>query len=211
MNRNLGHMGLKLQKTFPFNHRMALPKLHWLLGRCISCPTSSDDSRSGVAWASGSLLPLFFCIRQQRREAGQSLASAKGSQNAASSSLAHYATLCPQRQLHIWPHRGDFPHFPSCEQQEGKEKKGWGERAWVNVFSWNAATFWQRIRERSLWWHCSALSSQEPSLPLASGTDFPRGAVDARVSRFNPASPTGLLCKRRKDNQAWKKGFCWLL
>lgn len=62
MNRNLRHMRLKSQKTFPFNHSMALPKLHWLLGRCISCPTPSDDSQSGVAWASGSLLPLFFSM-----------------------------------------------------------------------------------------------------------------------------------------------------
>ena len=149
-----------------------------------------------------------FLSRQQRREAGQSMASAKGSQNAAFSSPAHHTTLCPQRQLHIQPPRGDFPRFPSCEQQEGKEKTGLGERAYVNVFSWSAATFCQRIRERSSRWHCVALPSQAPSLPPASSTDCPRGGVGVRVARFNPASPTGLLCKGRKDNRAWRKGFC---
>lgn len=81
MNRNVECMGLKLWKTFPFHHRMALPKLHWLLGRSISCPTFSDDSRSGVVWASGSLLPLFFPAGS-KGGSQDSLALAKGSQNA---------------------------------------------------------------------------------------------------------------------------------
>lgn len=142
--------------------------------------------------------PSSFAVlsRQQRREAGQSLALATGSRNAASSRSAHHVMLCPQQQLHIQPPREYFPRIPPCEQAR-KIKMGLEEQTQVNVFSWSAATFGQRIRERSSWWHCLVLPSQAPSPSLALGADIPRAEVGIWVSRFNSACPHTLQGKKR--------------
>lgn len=185
MNRKLGHVELKLKKTFPFNHRMSLPKLCWLLGGCITCPASSDDSWSRIAWAGGLLLSLFFSAgskggRQDRAWVWQRAAKM-------TPPLAQLLIPCSMsslsRQIFTQGHCSAFP-MEITEQPTAKGKSACWKLLSTRARGAAKLSFLRKgveLENETSQGLGPARPSRAPTPPLALGTHFPTDALKSSL------------------------------